>query len=241
VGLANYIKIFQQPAMLNSLKNTTIYALSYVSIGLVLGLLVALSVRRITIGQGLLKAVYFFPVFCSLVVISLIWGYMYEPQRGLINFILSKLGIPAVGWLVRPNLALLSIIMVGVWQQLGWNVLVLFAGLQGISSHYYEAANIDGASSSQQFWYITLPLLKPIIIFVLLVQTALGFQVFTQVYIMTQGGPVDSTRTLVQEIYEIGFRMYDMSYASAVSTMFFMIILTIAIVQLKLVGMRGEQ
>jgi multiple sugar transport system permease protein len=168
-----------------------------------------------------------------LVVVSVLWLWLYEPQIGLLNYVLSWFGIPRQAWLLNPNLALPSIIAMSVWKALGYNMIIFVAGLKGIPTQYYEAATVDGAGGFQQFWRITLPLLKPITTFVTVMSVIGSFQVFTQVWVMTQGGPVQSTTTVVYNIYENGFRYFQMGYASAMAVVLFVIILFFTFVQLR--------
>lgn len=241
IGLGNYITIFSDPLFYSILRNTLLYAVGMVSISILVGLGVAIILDKVKIGGNFFKVVYFIPVITSVVAISLVWQYMYDPKLGLINWVLTRLGLPSQGWLTDPRQALFGIILMGSWQQIGFNMLIFVAGLKGISNQYYEAARIDGATLWQQFTSITLPLLRPVILFVLIVQTSFGFQVFTQVYVMTQGGPADASRVMVYHIYQTAFEYMRMGLGSALSTVLFGIILAIALVQLNIFGLGGVE
>lgn len=241
VKLRNYIVVFSDPLFYLMLRNTLLYAVGMVSMSMLVALAVAITLDKVKIGVNVFKILYFIPVITSVVAVSLVWQYMYDPKLGLVNWVLNHLGLPSQGWLTDTRQSLFGIILMGSWQQIGFNMLVFLAGLKGISGQYYEAARIDGATSWQQFIKITLPLLKPVILFVLIVQTSFGFQVFTQVYVMTQGGPADASRVIVYHIYQTAFETMRLGRASALSMILFGIILVIALVQLKIIGLRETE
>ena len=236
IGFENFARLFKDTVFLDSFGHTAFYAFFYVLLAVSLSLVVAVLLEKVTGDRlkSIYKFIYFIPVVSPLVVVSVIWLWLYEPQMGLLNYVLSWFGIRRQAWLLNPDLALPSIIAMSVWKALGYNMIIFVAGLKGIPIQYYEAATVDGASGYQQFWRITLPLLKPITTFVTVMSVIGSFQVFTQVWIMTQGGPVQSTTTVVYNIYENGFRYFQMGYASAMAVVLFVIILFFTVVQLTL-------
>ena len=235
IGLQNFVRLTKDTVFIDSFGHTAYYAFFYVLFAVSLSLVLAVLLEQVTNdrAKSVYKFVYFIPVVSPLVVVSVLWLWLYEPQIGLLNYILSWFGIRKQAWLLNPNLALPAIIAMSVWKALGYNMIIFVAGLKGIPSQYYEAATVDGAGGMQQFWRITLPLLKPITTFVTVMSVIGSFQVFTQVWVMTQGGPVQSTTTVVYNIYENGFRYFQMGYASAMAVVLFVIILFFTFVQLR--------
>lgn len=232
VGLGNYRSLFQDPLFLKSLRNTVLFVCMTVPLNIVLSLPVALGLNRIRFLRSLFRACYYIPTVTSLAAVSLVWLYLYDPGAGLINTLLKAVGIPTQSWLGNTSLALPSIVLVYVWQDLGYNVVVFLAALQGLPTVYYEAAQIDGARPWQVFRYITLPLLRPTMGMVIILTMISAFKVFTPVHIMTQGGPLNSTKLLVYYIYENAFSFLKMGYASAMAVILFGIILVLAVIQL---------
>ncbi|MGQ9631312.1 MAG: carbohydrate ABC transporter permease [bacterium] len=234
VGLANFAKLIMDPMFINSFVNTAYFTVSSVFLDVVLSLVLAVALERVTRLSGLYKFVYFIPVVSPMVVVSVLWLWLYEPQIGLLNHIISFFGIGKQKWLLDPRLAMPSLIAMSVWKGLGFNMIIFVAGLKGISSQYYEAARVDGANGWQMFWFITLPLLSPVTTFVTVTSTIGAFQVFTQIYIMTRGGPVQSTTTVVYHIYENAFRYFKMGYASSMAVVLFLVILIFTAIQLTI-------
>jgi multiple sugar transport system permease protein len=236
IGFENFSRLIKDVVFIDAFEHTAFYAFFYVLFAVTLSLALAVLMEQVSSARmtSIYKFVYFIPVVSPLVVVSIIWYWLYEPQIGLLNYMLSWLGIPGQTWLLNPNLALPSIIAMTVWKALGYNMIIFVAGLKGIPSQYYEAATVDGANGWQRFWYVTLPLLKPITTFVTVISVIGSFQVFTQIYVMTQGGPVQSTTTVVYNIYENAFRYFQMGYASSMAVVLFIIILFFTFVQLKI-------
>ena len=185
-------------------------------------------------GIVIFRGIYFLPVISSWVAVSIIWKWLLNSQYGIVNYILSLVGITGPSWLQDPKWAMPAIIIASVWKDIGFVLVMFLAGLQGISEDYYEASNLDGASPWQQFIKITLPLLAPTTFFVLLISLINSFQVFPQVWIMTEGGPAGATSVLVEQIYKNAFRYFKMGYASALSWILFAIIFTVTIILNKL-------
>lgn len=235
-GLANFERLLNDQRMFASYRVTTYYVIGQVAISAAMGLTLALGVNR-NISSPLryfLRSAYFFPVITSIASVAVIWGYLYNTDRGIINYYLATVGIPKIPWLASSAWALWSIILMIVWKSLGFDFILFLAGLQNIPRHLYEAALIDGANSRQQFVHITVPLLTPTIFFVVIIGLIGSFQVFDAPYIMTNGGPGDATRTIAMHIYENGFRFLRMGQASAIAMLLFAVILVITIAQMIL-------
>jgi len=235
IGLQNYEKLISDGMFLLCFKNTFRYVIMYVPLAVLVSLGVALILNAIGRLKSFLRTAYFIPVVTSIVAASIIWKWLYQPTFGLFNTILSLLHLPKQSWLTSPNQALFSIVIMSVWKNLGFNMVIFLAGLQGISETYYEAARIDGANRRHCLWYITLPLLKPTTTFVLIMTVLGAFQIFVEPYIMTDppGSPLNSTRVLVLHIYEVAFRWLRMSYGASMAFVLFGIMLIFTVLQLK--------
>lgn len=233
VGLDNYIKAFQDEVFLIALKNTMIFVIGTIpfTTGIALVIAILLNNKRLK-GRDFFKSGFFLPSVISMVVISMIWTYMYS-SNGLFNTIGSLLGFTMEdrSWLASTKTALPAIMIMDVWAAFGYYVILIFAGLQSIPGQLYEAAKIDGASSFKIATKITLPLLKPTLFFVIAINTIRSFQIFSEIYTMTGGGPRNSTQTIVHYLYEVSFRKFDMGYGSAIAYILLMIIITITIIQ----------
>ncbi|NOV03498.1 carbohydrate ABC transporter permease [Paenibacillus planticolens] len=234
VGLDNYTEALQDEKTLTSLLNIVQYIIGYIPSVLIFGLLFAVLLNRKLTGIKLYRIFIFVPVITSWVAVSIVWRWLLNGQNGLINYLLSLIGVQGPVWLQDFVWAMPSIIAVSVWKDIGYVTVILLAGLQDISEDYYEAATIDGAGGFQQFFRVTLPLLTPSIFFVLVISLINGFQLFDQVLVMTGGGPAGQTSTLVQQIYGNAFQSYKMGFASAQSWILFVIIFAVTIVQQQL-------
>jgi len=234
VGLANYRSMIDDRLFWTALKNTIYFTVVSVPVTLILALGLAVLMNRKIRGIEALRAIYFFPVTASIVAVSLLWAWMYTPDFGIINYLLSFVGIPKINWLVNPAMAMPSVIIMSVWRGLGFNIVVFLAGLQSIPRDLYEAAALDGATGWDQFRDITVPLLTPTIFFATIMALIGSFQVFEQTYVMTQGGPANATMTLVYQIFLNGFTYLRMGYASAQSFILFAILFAITLVQVRL-------
>jgi len=236
LGLENYrLAVLYDTRFHHSLLVTLVFAVCKVAIQVALGLALAMVVRQKITGIGAVRSMIFVPVVTSMVVVATVWNLIYHPTEGVLNSILSLFGVPPKGFLINPRYALPSVLAMTVWKDVGFTMIILLSGLQSIPETYYEAAAIDGASKIQSFRHITLPLLRPALMYVIVTITVFSFQVFTPVYIMTQGGPLDSTRVVAYNIYENAFVYMKMGYASALSVMLFAIILVISLVQMRIV------
>jgi multiple sugar transport system permease protein len=219
---------------MRALVNTIIFAVVIAPVQGGLGLVLALLVNRRTRAVNVFRAIYFMPVVMSMVVVALLWRFIYSPTSGLFNNILSAISfglIEPVDWLGNPSTALAAIIAMSVWQGVGFHMIIWLSGLQTIPGYLYEAASIDGATSFDQFKHVTWPGLRNVAVFVLITITIAAFGLFTQVDVMTRGGPLDSTQTVVYQAVINGFESQDIAYGSAISVVFFLIVLAVALVQ----------
>jgi multiple sugar transport system permease protein len=239
VGLANYRALLGDAAFGHALVNTAIYVL-FVPVGMAVALGLALLVNRRMRGLRLLRTVFFLPYITSFVAISLVWKWMYDPDFGLFNNILGRLGLPAQPWLSSPATAMPSLMLMSVWMYAGYMMVIFLAGLQNIPESLYESARIDGAGTWQRFRRITLPMLRPTTFFVLVTMVIFMFQVFTAVYVMTEGGPLHATDVIVYHIYRNAWEYLRMGYASAMAWVLFGIVFVITLVQYFWLGGRVE-
>jgi multiple sugar transport system permease protein len=240
VGLANYRLMFSDPLFVGSLRATGIYVVVLVPAIYVVGLGLALLVRPKLPGVGLFRSMLFLPYVISLVVIGLVWQFMLIDQVGVVNRLLSRVGLEGRSWLGEPSLALGTLLFVTVWFLMGYYMIIFLAGLQEIPQEYYEAARIDGARPWQTFKDITLPLLKPTSFFVLLVSTVsavAGLQGFDLVYVMTKGGPANSTNLVVFYIYQQAFQFGHYGYAAAMAS--FLVVVLLLLTALLFVATKG--
>lgn len=230
IGVDNFTRLFENATFWKSLGNTVLFAVVIVPIqsAVALGLAVLINTRMR--GVNFFRTVYFLPVVTSMVVVSMLWMFMYQPN-GLINALLAKVGIQGPDWLGDPHWALLALILMSIWQACGFHMVIWLSGLQTIPGELYEAASLDGASRWQQFAYVTWPGLRQTAIFILITITIAAFSLFTQVNIMTQGGPLDSTSTVVFMAVRTGFQQQQTGYASAISLVFFVIVLAVSLIQ----------
>jgi multiple sugar transport system permease protein len=235
-GWANYLRLLRDPRLPLIYWNTLVYVFWYVVLTTVIGLALAVAANRAmhVLWRYLIRTSYFFPVLTSLASVSLVWQYLYNTDFGILNYYLGLLGVTRIPWLTSSQWAIISIILLGVWKNLGFNFILLVAGLQNIPRHLYEAAEIDGAGRWASFRFITLPSLSPVMFFVIVWGLINGFQVFDSPFILTTGGPGDASRTVVMYIYESGFRFFQMGYASTVALSLFLIVVLLTLVQFRL-------
>ena len=234
VGLDNFIRAFTaDPTFIRSLINTFLFAVVVVPVQAGLGLLMAVLVNQKMRGTTFFRIVYFIPVVTSIVVVSILWRFMYQPD-GIINSFIDTLTFGAwqgVAWLNNPSTALPAIIVLSIWQAVGFHMIIWLSGLQTIPEELYEAARMDGADGWQQFKSVTWPGLRPTMIFILVTITIAALGLFVQIDVMTQGGPVDSTTTLVYHAVRRGYREQQTGYGAAISLIFFVLVLFVAMVQ----------
>ena len=240
-GLKNYIQVLQSPEFLVSLGNTFLYSIITVPAGVVLAIGSALLLNRALFARGFFRGVIFFPVTISMVVIALIWTWMFSENYGIINHVLSSFGYNPRSWLANPKTAFPVIMIMSIWKGFGYGMVIYLAGLQTIPKRLYEAAKVDGASALQQFWLITLPLLNPTTLFVTVISFIGSFQVFDQVYVMTEGGPGYSTSVLVHYIYNLAYVRFQMGKAGAAAFFLFLIVLIFTMLQIKFIKPQTEE
>ncbi len=230
IGFENYRVSFQTVVFWQTWRNTIYYVVASVSGSIVLSLLLALALNEKLRGVTIYRGIYFLPVVTSAVAVSMVWRWLYNPEFGLFNALLSMIGLPTLPWLNSLRWAMPSVIIMSIWQTVGYNMVIFLAGLQGIADQFYEAAEIDGANVWQRFRHITLPLLSPTTFFILITATIGAFQAFNQIYIMTNGGPANATRVVLLHIYILAFRLFKIGEASAVSWVLFLILFTLTLI-----------
>jgi multiple sugar transport system permease protein len=231
---SRYLVAAGDPTFLQGLKNNFLFVLFVVPVQTAFALLLAILINQKLAGINIFRGLYFTPVVVPMVVVAVIWFFLYNPGVGTINAFINTVTVGLVGpqnWLADPNLAFLSIMILSIWQGVGFQMVIFLAGLQEIPTDLYEAASIDGANKLKQFFFITLPQLRNTIIFVVIATTILAFQLFTQVDIMTGGGPSDATMTTILHAVNEGRRQLRAGYASAITVVFFLIVLVISMAQ----------
>lgn len=234
-GFDNYAALLDDPRFGKALVNTFLFAMMTVPLGTVLSLFLAALINQKLRGIVIFRTAYYLPVVTSFVAVSFIWLWLYEPQFGVFNQVLEAVGLPRLSWLRDPSTALLSIALLSIWKSVGYNMVIYLAGLQGIPDYLHEAAEIDGASAIQRFRYITVPMLSPTTFFVFVVYFIGALQMFVQAWVLTQGGPLDSTLTVVYLIYQNGFEFLKMGYASAMSVVLFVVIAAVTYINTRIV------
>lgn len=243
IGLQNYQYLFQNPVgwkvFRGALLNTFYFTAGSVPLNMAISLFIALFLNQKLRGVGLFRTAYFLPTITSTVAVSVVWMWLYHPANyGLFNTILLRLGLPVQRWLRDPLLAMPALIAMGIWHGMGYNIIIFLAGLQGIPAHLYEAAKIDGAGTWAQFRKITWPLLSPTTFYVLVIGVINAMQAFSQMHVMTQGGPLGRTTTIVYYLYQLAFENFTMGRASTVACILFLLLLVLTLVQFRVMGSR---
>jgi multiple sugar transport system permease protein len=236
VGLENYATVLHDPLFWKSFGTTCGFVLISGVIELVISLMLAVWLNRAVRGQAFFRMAYFLPYITPMVSVSLVWGWLYDPSYGLINWALQQahlIGKP-IPWLYDPKTALWAVIILRVWKDIGYNMLIFLAGLQAVSPSLYESAHLDGAGSWRMFWRITLPMITPTLFFVGIMTLINGFQTFDSVYLLTQGGPEHSTELLVYWMFKNAFEFYKIGPASAIAYILFVVILLLTVIQWQL-------
>lgn len=233
VGAQNYQRMLTDPVFWRSMQSTVLFVLYKVPLQIVLSLGLAILLAKQSIATAIVRSAILTPMVTSIIVVSIIWAMMYHSQQGLFQSVLVSMGLKKIAFLSDARLAMPAVAFMMIWKDIGFSFIIFVAGLKGIPETYYEAAIVDGANRWQLFWHITVPLLKPILMFVIVTQTIFSFQVFVPVYQMTQGGPLDSTKVIVYYIYQQGFRFQDMGYASAISIVTLVLLLLVSWLQMR--------
>jgi multiple sugar transport system permease protein len=231
VGLQNFVDLSQDKLFWTATQNTFFYSFGAVTLGTIGALVVALLLNQHLPGTTMLRVIYYMPSIASGVAVSILWLWLFNPQVGLVNYLLSLVGIKGPLWLASPQWALPALVIKSLWA-IGANMIILLAGLQAIPTSLYEAAKIDGAKQWDEFWTVTLPMLSPFLFYVIVITTIASFQILTDVLVMTQGGPGTATFVYVYYIYQAAFQYLKMGYASALAWILFAIILALTLLQL---------
>lgn len=236
IGFANYIKLFADSDFWLALKNTVYFTIIVVPVQCALALTLAMLVSKKFRGVSIFRTMYFSPQLTSMVVISVLWTVLYNsnPNTGLINSILAGMGMEPINFLSNPKTAMNAIIFMSAWQGAGYQMMIFLAGLQGIPGEQYEAASVDGATPVQRFLYVTLPNLKGTIVYVITITMIQAMKLFTQPYVMTQGGPQNATKTMVYYIYTQGFQKGNFGYACSAAAVFFVIVVAMSLIMQKI-------
>ncbi len=248
IWFKNYYRLIIDPKFYQSLLNTCWYVLGVVPLTIIISIIIAVFLNQKIKGQGIYRTIYYLPVVTSIVAISVVWRWIFNPDRGIFNAIFNLFGIEGLKWLndsrgifefllntklsgilAGPSIALCCLMIMAIWHNLGYCIIICLAGLQNIPAQYYEAAKIDGARGIKLFWHITIPILSPTIFYLLITQSIIAFNTFTPVYVMTQppGGPLGTTSLIVYYLYEQSFRLWNLGYANAIAFVVFIIIFTL--------------
>jgi multiple sugar transport system permease protein len=235
IGIQNYLDVITDPTFIKAITNTLFYVVIGVPLVIICSLLIALLINS---GKSrvfkVFRVVYYMPSITNVVAVAVVWGYLYNPSIGLLNFLLSKLHLGTVPWLTDPVMAKISLIILALWRGIGLNMIIFIAAIQGIPKTYYEAAQLDGANRGQQLTNITLPMLRYAIFFVSITTMIGWLQFFEEPFIMTNGGPLDSTTSVSLFIYRNGFQLSNFGYAAAGSFVLFAAIIAITLIQFRL-------
>jgi ABC-type sugar transport system permease subunit len=234
-GLNNYIRLFNDKTFLKSIGNTLIFLVIHIPLQIVVALFLAEILNQKIKLRGIFRGAFFLPVIVSGVVVTILWQQLYGYDTGLLNRLLTGIGLDKVGWLTDPNIAMSSIALMATWKNVGLYIILFLVGLQTVPTQYYEAADLEGATHMQKFFKITLPMINPTIFMVVILSTIGGFSLFIEPYIMTGGGPLNSTVSAVLYIYKQGFFYYHMGYAATLGLFFAFIILTVVVIQKKFI------
>lgn len=238
VGMKNYNYVFSNSVTRQSIINTLLFTIEAVPIGTALALTIAKLLDQSIRGRVFLRTLYYLPVVSSVVVSAMIWRWIYSPQHGLLNYLLGTVGIPAQNWLNDPNLALISLVIVTIWGSIGSNMVIFLAGLQDIPGDVIEAAKVDGANPAQSFLFITVPLMRPVILFVVVTFTISIFRNFGLIFMLTQGGPFNRTNTMVWEVYQNVFGYLRLGRGAAISVVMLVIVLILTLISFRVLRER---
>jgi multiple sugar transport system permease protein len=231
IGLGNYRALFADETFHKVLWNTFYFTAGVIPFQTALGLLIAVALNQKLRGMTFYRAVYFVPVVTSTIAVSLVWQWMYQPQWGVINSLLASIGIQGPNWLFSTTWAMPSVILMSIWKNVGYSVVLYLAALQSVPESLYESAMIDGANAWQRFWRITLPLISPTTFFIIVLSVIGSFTSFDQVYILTQGGPARATSVIAHYLYQNGFQYFAMGYAAAIAYVLFAMLFAMTLLQ----------
>ncbi len=234
-GVNNYSRLFQDSTFFKSILNTLIFLIIHIPLQIIVALFLAEILNQKIKLKGFYRAAFFLPVIVYGVVVTILWQQLLGFDMGLFNRILVSIGIGKVGWLTDPNIAMISIAVMATWKNVGLYIVLFLVGLQTVPSHYYEAADLEGATRLQKFFKITLPMINPTIFMIVILSTIGGFSLFIEPYIMTGGGPLNSTISAVLYIYKQGFFYYHMGYAATLGLFFALIIFAVIVIQKKFI------
>lgn len=240
IGLANYLRAAQDPSVRQAIGNTFYYMALMTSTLMILGLGLALLLNAPVPGRYLARTVVVMPYVISVSVMGILWRWMYDPNFGIINYYLGRLGLPRLWWLTDTVQAMPSIVIADWWWIASFTTVVYLAGLQAIPRELYEAAEVDGASARSKFWHVTLPGLRPVTLYVLILNTITSFQMFGESFVMTQGGPLGTTTTLTYKLYDAGFFDLQLGYAAALSVVFLIAIVALTAVEFRVLKLAGD-
>ena len=234
-GLNNYIRLFNDKTFIRSISNTLIFLVIHIPLQIIVALFLAEILNQKIKLRGAFRGAFFLPVIVSGVVVTILWQQLYGLDTGLLNRLLTGIGLGKIGWLTDPNIAMASIAVMATWKNVGLYIVLFLVGLQTVPTQYYEAADLEGANHLQKFFRITLPMINPTIFMVVILSTIGGFSLFIEPYIMTGGGPLNSTMSAVLYIYKQGFFYYHMGYAATLGLFFAFIILAVVMIQKKFI------
>lgn len=242
IGFDNYIKLFQDDLFWTALQNTFLFVILAGPLSIAVSLTAAIMLNsKLTKFKSLFRLSYFIPVVTTLVAVAIVWRFIYHPNFGIINYVLSWFGIKPIDWLGSPFWAMPSIVILSIWKNFGYNMIIFIAGLQNIPEELYEAADIEGANGWQKFKSITIPMLAPTTIFISVITMIGFFQLFAEPYIMTQGGPLNKTLSIVQYMYQEGFRWWNMGYSASIAFVLFFIIFVGTLIQFRIHKTTGNK
>lgn len=242
IGVQNFVDVAQDPVFRRAILNTLVYTVFVVPVGMAIALLIALLLDQKVKGRALFRTAVFIPQVTATIAVALVWLWIYDPRNGLANAVLGFFGIPAQNWLSSTSLAMPAVIAVGIWQGIGLKMLIYLAALQSLPRELFEAASVDGAGKVRQFFSITLPLLRPATFFVFVTSMISAFQSFDQIYVLTDGGPANTTTMMTYEIYKSAFREFRVGYACAQSIVLFAFLIVLTVINRRFTGGdRGER
>lgn len=231
VGLKNFVRLFGDPLFFKAIGNTLVFLLIHIPLQIVFALAIALLLNARITARGLFRAIFFLPVVVSGVVVTILWQQLFAYDNGILNSLLLRVGFPRVPWIIDADFAMPSIALMATWKNIGIYIVLFLVGLQSIPKELYESANLDGANPSRQFFHITVPMLNPTIILVMVLSTIGGFSLFIEPYVMTGGGPLQSTLSAMMYIYNQAFSFGHMGYAATLGFVFALLILAVVLLQ----------